>query len=584
MLTTTSVVVPIQAAADLADGSSSDAGRDSQLESKWLLVLVVALAVLLLIIVVLRKRRRRNVNRVLLSLQKDRGSSRATSEIQNAARGPGSTGMVTSANNQFAALDTRRTAHPVSHDREFDAVVRGLTGDADDVWREKVRGENVIGSEYVGVCAAPLNPPGSTTDDGSSRALENARYATSGGEDPPRTLLSAVHALVNNPMYLNPLHASNAGTRDVLGVTPVTEVYDTVEPPTAEKDAVGDDVGTCDAMAGGEDPPRTLQNAVHASAGGGTGGGVGRMIIHTANPMYQTWYQTPRQVGNAITYDALDFTPKTEAHDTVKPPTAEQDTTHAAADSGSVASARPGQGGFYTPLDLSPHQQATYLAPTPIAPETQPAYAEVDYSKFESSLAPASPPRQPTYATTLVVFDGSEADYAAGTHQQADSSNYDYGEVGARAVAGTNDESLAVDHTYEYDVVAMVGGHGAVAVDNPRSTLSGNRDHDDEAVGYLSVGGQSDSADSEDMDGVYAEVMDYEEGPWSPAVPGGIIETESLYSDAVSSVSKAPSCQTSRDLLYEALPCDLLAGGVVNDHVYDEIRGLQTEAHRPSIQ
>ena len=45
---------------------------------------MVALAVLLLTIVVLRKHRRRNNNWVLISLQKDRESSRAISVIQNA--------------------------------------------------------------------------------------------------------------------------------------------------------------------------------------------------------------------------------------------------------------------------------------------------------------------------------------------------------------------------------------------------------------------------------------------------------------------------------------------------------------------
>ena len=58
-------------------------------------------------------------------------------------------------------------------------------------------------------------------------------------------------------------------------------------------------------------------------------------------------------------------------------------------------------------------------------------------------------PQQPTYATPPVVFDGSEADYAANgrhmphQHHQVASSNCDYGEVGAQAVAATyDDESL----------------------------------------------------------------------------------------------------------------------------------------------
>jgi len=97
----------------------------------------------------------------------------------------------------------------------------------------------------------------------------------------------------------------------------------------------------------------------------------------------------------------------------------------------------------------------------------RPSFAQIETrlraSKFELSLAPASPPQQPTDATAPVVFDGSEADYAAdvdGHHEVQQEVDYDCGEVGAKAVAGTYDESLAVDHTYDHSVVALAGGHG----------------------------------------------------------------------------------------------------------------------------
>ena len=85
--------------------------------------------------------------------------------------------------------------------------------------------------------------------------------------------------------------------------------------------------------------------------------------------------------------------------------------------------------GPLAPYDTVDEARAAH---TPATPQDRALAHPYEYSDIVGALGDRGQAEPPTYATTPVVFDGSEADYM----RQVDSSNYDYGEVGAQAVSG----------------------------------------------------------------------------------------------------------------------------------------------------